>query len=78
MKNPKDDFDVNMEKGDILYIEILPIIFKIEENVVNFCKSKYSANVIEKCFENCENMIREHILNSLLTNNSENIVDILK
>ena len=64
-------------KTEDKFKEILPIIFKIEENVVNFCKSKYSANVIEKCFENCENMIREHILNSLLTNNSENIVDIL-
>ena len=64
-------------KTEDKFKEILPIIFKIEENIVNFCKSKYSANVIEKCFENCENMIREHILNSLLTNNSENIVDIL-
>jgi len=64
-------------KTEDKFKEILPIIYKIEENMVNFCKSKYSANVIEKCFENCENMIREHILNSLLTNNSENIVDIL-
>jgi hypothetical protein len=64
-------------KTEDKFKEILPIIFKIEENIVNFCKSKYSANVIEKCFENCENMIREHMLNSLLTNNSENIVDIL-
>ena len=64
-------------KTEDKFKEILPIIFKIEENIINFCKSKYSANVIEKCFENCENMIREHILNSLLTNNSESIVDIL-
>ena len=64
-------------KTEDKFKEILPIIFKIEENLVNFCKSKFSANVIEKCFENCEDMIREHILNSLLTNYSENIVDIL-
>ena len=34
MKNPKNDFDVNMEKGDILYIEILPIILAdfLQEN----------------------------------------------
>ena len=34
MKNPKDDFDVNMEKGDILYLEILPIILAdfLQEN----------------------------------------------
>ena len=50
---------------------------KIEENLVDYCKSQFSSNAIEKCFENSENMIREHILNSLFKNNSDNIIDIL-
>ena len=36
--------------------EILPIILKLEENIINLCFSKYSANVIEKCFEQSENI----------------------
>ena len=33
-KNPKDEYDINIEKGDILYIEILPIILAdfLQEN----------------------------------------------
>ena len=64
-------------KSEEKFKEILPIILKIEENIVDLCKSKFSANAIEKCFENSIDMIREHILNSLLVNNSENIIDIL-
>ena len=64
-------------KTEDKFKEIFPIILKIEENMVDLCTSKFSANVIEKCFENSENMIREHLLNSLLTKNSESIVNIL-
>ena len=64
-------------KTEKKFKEILPIILKIEENMIELCQSKYSANVIEKSFENSENIIRDHILNSLIKNNSENIIDIL-
>ena len=57
--------------------EISPLINKIEENLLDYCKSKYSANVIEKCFENNDNYIREHILQYLLINYKDNIIDIL-
>ena len=30
--------------------EILPIIKKIEENIVDYCKNIFSSSVIEKCF----------------------------
>ncbi len=64
-------------KTEEKFKEILPIILKIEENFVDFCKSKFSANAIEKCFENSDDKIKEHILNSFLQNYSENIIDIL-
>jgi hypothetical protein len=64
-------------KAEEKFQEILPIILKIEENIVDVCKSQFSANVIEKCFENSENIIREHILDSLIKNYSDKIIDIL-
>ena len=41
MENQKDDFDVNMEKGDILYLEILPII------LADFLQKNNEFNVID-------------------------------
>ena len=67
---------LNNKEVEKTFPEILPIIMKIEENIVNLCISKHSANVIEKCFENSDNMIRNHILYSLLYNNSDKILDI--
>ena len=57
--------------------EIMPIILKLEANLLNYCKSKYSANVIEKCFENNDIFIKEHILEYFLNNYKENIIEIL-
>ena len=57
--------------------EIMSIILKIEENLLNYCKSKYSANVIEKCFENNDTFIKEHILEHFLNNYKDNIIEIL-
>ena len=57
--------------------EIMPIILKLEENLLNYCKSKFSANVIEKCFENNDIFIKEHILEYFLNNYKENIIEIL-
>ena len=56
--------------------EIFPIINKIEQNLINFCMSKFSANVIEKCFENSDDIIRNHILDYLFNNYSNKIIDI--
>ena len=64
-------------KTEEKFKEILPIILKIEENIIDLCKSKYSANVIEKSFENSDKIISEHILDSLLKNNIDNLIDIL-
>ena len=56
--------------------KILPVINKIEENIIDLCISKYSANAIEKCFENSDNIIRNHILDSLLNNNANRISEL--
>ena len=58
--------------------EILPLIEKIEENIVDYCKIKNSAFIIEKCFERGDQKICEHILKNLLENHSDSIVDIVK
>ena len=68
---------LNKKNIEQTFYEILPIIIKIEENIVNFCFSKYSASVIEKCFEKSENLIRNHILDFLFNNHSNRLVDIL-
>ena len=57
--------------------EILPIILKIEKNIIRFCFSKYSANVIEKCFEQSEDIIRNHILDFLFNYHSNKIIEII-
>ena len=59
------------------FMEIMPLINRIEINLIDYCKSKFSANVIEKCFENNENYIREHILEYLLKHYKDNIIEIL-
>jgi pumilio RNA-binding family len=61
----------------IKLIEISEIILKIEENIVDFCKYKYSSSVIEKCFEQGNEEISEHIINNLLEYHSNSIVNIL-
>ena len=59
------------------FLEIMPLIKKLEENLVEYCKSKYSANVIEKLFEFNDNNIKEYILEYLLNNIKEKIIEIL-
>ena len=55
---------------------LLPLIIKIEENLVGFCKHKYSASVLEKCFEKGDEKISEHFLNYLLEKHSDDIINI--
>ena len=68
---------LNKKNIEQTFQEILPIILKIEENIISFCFTKYSANVIEKCFEQSENIIRNHILDFLFKYHSNRIVDIM-
>ena len=58
--------------------EILPIIEKIKENIVDFCTNQFSSSVIEKCFERNEIKIGEMIINCLLQYHSNDIIDILE
>ena len=57
--------------------EIMPIIKKIEDNLIYYCKSQFSSNVIEKCFENDENYVKEYILEYLLSHYKDSIIELL-
>ena len=64
-------------KGIIINFEsILPLIIKIEKNLVDYCKCKYSASVLEKCFEKGDEKISEHFLNYLIDNHPDDIINI--
>ena len=53
---------------------ILPLIKKIEEKIIDYCKYKYSASVLEKCFEKGDEKISEHFMNYLLEKHSNDII----
>ena len=53
---------------------LLPLINKIEEKIVFYCQFKYSAAAIEKCFDQGDDKIREHIINFLLEKHSSDII----
>ena len=57
--------------------EILPIIEKIEENMVDFCTNKFSSSVIEKSFEKNERKIGERFIKCLFEHHANDIIDIL-
>ena len=57
--------------------EIFPIILKIEENIVDYCKCKNSSSVIEKCFEKGDQQISEHIIKHLFEKNSDYLREII-
>ena len=57
--------------------EIFPLIEKIEENILEYSKMKYSSSVIEKCFEFGSIEITEHMLKFLLDKHSNSIADLL-
>lgn len=48
--------------------DINTILNFILENIFNLCKLKFSANVIEKCFENSNEEIKSRIIKSLVQN----------
>ena len=57
--------------------EIVPIIEKIEENMVDFCTNKFSSSVIEKSFEKNERKIGERFIKCLFEHHANDIIDIL-
>jgi len=54
--------------------EVLPLVNKIEENILEYSKMKYSSSVIEKCFEKGKIEISEHMLKFLLDKHSNSIM----
>ena len=79
----KDDFGsflinyifTKLEKKN--FEEILPLIRKIEENIVNYCQNKNSAFVIEKCLERGDQKICDHLIKYLFQNHPNSIIDIV-
>ena len=64
-------------KGTVSNFEsILPLIIKIEKKLVEYCTYKYSASVLEKCFEKGDEKISEHFLNYLIVNHPNDIINI--
>ena len=63
--------------GSLKFEEILPIINKVEDNIVDYCKCRFSASVLEKCFERGDPKISEHIIKYLFDNHLDSIIDLL-
>ena len=57
--------------------KIFPLIKKIQENLLDYCKDKYSAAVLEKILEKGEEKLKENLMNYLLNFHSNEIIDIL-
>ena len=66
-----------IKSRDYKFEEIIPIIEKIENNILNYSKAKYSASVIEKCFERGDLKIKEHICQYLVNYCSDKLIDII-
>ena len=63
--------------NDLEFNEINDIIDKISENIIEYCKKKFSANVIEKCFENSNEKTRNILLNNIIEKDPHSIIDLL-
>ena len=57
--------------------EANPIIKRIEDNLIDICKMKFSANVIEKCLENGSDFIKEYLLECILNKYKDHIIELL-
>lgn len=51
------------------------IASKITENICYYAKHKYSSNVVEKCFDFCDGITKQKLINSILK--TENIIDLI-
>ena len=63
--------------GSLKFEDLLPIINKVEDNIIDYCKYKFSASVLEKCFERGDPEISEHIIKYLFDNHLDSIIDLL-
>ena len=63
--------------GSLKFEDLLPIINKVEDNIVDYCKCRFSASVLEKCFERGDPEISEHIIKYLFDNHLDSIIDLL-
>lgn len=61
----------------IQFNKIFPLIKKIEENILEYCKNKNSSGVLEKLFEKGAENINEHLINYLLDFHSNEIINLL-
>ena len=57
--------------------EASPIIKRIEDNLIDICKMKFSANVIEKCLENGGNYIKDYLLECILNKYRDHVIELL-
>ena len=62
---------------NLKFEDILPIVKKVEENIVDYCKCRFSASVIEKCFERGDPEVSGHIIKNLFDNHLDSIIDLL-
>ena len=60
-----------------MFDEAFFIIKKIEDNLIDICKNKFSANIIEKCLENGDNYINQYLLDCILNRYREHIIELL-
>ena len=56
---------------------LFPLIKKMTENLIDFCKDKYSSFALEKLFEKGDEKIKEYLINYLLTFHCDDIINIL-
>ena len=64
-------------KNKFQFNQLFPLIKKLENNLVYFCKDKYASSVLEKFFEKGDEKINEYILNYLINFHSNEIIDII-
>ena len=57
--------------------QVFPLVKKIEEKLVDYCKEKYSSTALEKFFEKGDEKVNEHLIKYLLEFHKDEIIDIL-
>lgn len=57
--------------------QVFPLVKKIEEKLVDYCKDKYSSTALEKFFEKGDEKVNEHLIQYLIDFHKDEIIDIL-
>jgi hypothetical protein len=63
--------------NDLNMNDMKDIINKISNNIIRYCQQKFSANVLEKCFENSSKELRELLINVIIDKDNKNIIKLL-